>query len=246
MGALTYRTEIAVAGQTVAGTVLTPEPKVPGLLFVHGWGGSQEQDLERAQAMAALGYVCLTFDLRGHALTEAQHYTVTREDNLQDLVAAYDALAREPLVDTAAIAVVGSSYGGYLATLLTTIRSVRWLALRVPALYRDEEWDKPKRALDREEIAEYRRGVVLSTENRALAACSGFRGDVLIVESEHDELVPHQTILSYVKAFSRTRSLTYRVIDGADHALSDESCRKSYSSVLTGWATEMILGARTA
>jgi uncharacterized protein len=246
MVALRYRTEIAVGGETVAGTILTPEPKVPGLLFVHGWGGSQEQDLERAQAMAALGYVCLTFDLRGHALTEAQHHTVTREDNLQDLTAAYDALAREPLVDRAAIAVVGSSYGGYLATLLTTIRSVRWLALRVPALYRDEEWDKPKRALDREEIAAYRRGVLPSTENRALAACSSFRGDVLVVESENDELVPHQTILSFVKSFSHAHSLTYRVIDGADHALTDERCRESYSSILGGWATEMIRGARTA
>ena len=36
-----------------------------------------------------------------------------------------------------------------------------------------------------------------------------------------------------------------RVILGADHRLSDESCRQAYNSILTGWATEMILGART-
>ena len=42
---------------------------------------------------------------------------------------------------------VGSSYGGYLAAILTTLRPVRWLALRVPALYQDEGWDVPKKQL---------------------------------------------------------------------------------------------------
>lgn len=244
MGAHSNRVEIAVDEQRILGTVLAPETKVPGLLFVHGWGGSQEQDLARARSIAALGCVCLTFDLRGHALTEAQHYTVTRPDNLRDVVAAYDLLTAQPSVDASAIAVVGSSYGGYLATLLTTERPVKWLALRVPALYRDEEWDTPKRKLDREDIARYRHGLVPAGENRALTACSHYRGDVLIVESERDDLVPHATILSYRRAFSQVRSLTYRMINGADHGLSDELCREAYSAVLTSWATEMILGAR--
>lgn len=244
MAAYSYKIEIPSGGQSVAGTVLTPEPKVPGLLFVHGWGGSQEQDLERASSLAALGCVCLTFDLRGHALTEAQHYTVTRGDNLQDVVAAYDLLVGQSLVHPEAIAVVGSSYGGYLASLLTTVRPVKWLALRVPALYRDEEWEKPKRALDRQQIAAFRRRLISSAENRALGACAEFRGDVLIVESEHDELIPHQTVLSYRMAFSQVRSLTYRIVEGADHALSEETHRRSYRTILTHWATEMILGAR--
>jgi uncharacterized protein len=35
------------------------------------------------------------------------------------------------------------------------------------------------------------------------------------------------------------------MIIGADHALSEQSCRDAYSSILTAWTTEMILGART-
>ena len=237
--------EIAVGEEKIAGTMLLPEAKVPGLLFVHGWGGSQQQDLVRAKAIAALGCVCLTFDLRGHALTEAQHYSVTREDNLCDVISAYDVLAGHPAVDESAIAVVGSSYGGYLAAILTTERPVKWLGLRVPALYRDADWETPKRKLDRDDLATYRSGPIASTANRALAACSRFRGDVLLVESEHDDLIPHQTILSYRAAFANVHSVIYRVILGADHRLSDESWRQAYSSILTGWATEMILGART-
>lgn len=235
---------IAVEGQPIAGTVLTPPSTLPGVLFVHGWGGSQAQDLAPARDIAALGCVSLTFDLRGHAQTEPQRQTVTREDNLRDLVAAYDMLAAQPLVDRSALAVVGTSYGGYLATILTTLRPVRWLALRVPALYRDEDWAVPKWKLDKRDLATYRRGPVEAEKNRALRACTAFTGDVLIVESEYDEIVPHPVIASYIAAFRRAHSLTSRVIEGADHALSAEAFQRDYVSLLVNWATEMVLGAR--
>jgi len=62
--------------------------------------------------------VCLTFDLRGHAETRPQFETVSRALNLRDLIAAYDLLAQRHHVDPGSIAVVGSSYGGYLAAIL--------------------------------------------------------------------------------------------------------------------------------
>src|SRR5918993_4048172 len=108
------RIDIPVDDQQISGTLVTPATVVPGVLFVHGWGGSQEKYLARARQIAALGCVCLTFNLRGHAETEPQHETVTREDNLRDLLAAYDVLASQRMVDKTSIAVVGSSYGAYL------------------------------------------------------------------------------------------------------------------------------------
>src|SRR3982750_1054979 len=111
--------EIAAEDERIAGTLVTPGTLLPGVLFVHGWGGSQQQYLARARAIAALGCICLTFDLRGHADTRAEYATVTREDTLADVVAAYDRLARRLHVDASSIAVVGSSYGGYLASILT-------------------------------------------------------------------------------------------------------------------------------
>src|SRR4051812_45681849 len=66
-------------GNLMGGKLVSPAPLVPGVLFVYGWGGSQEKYLARAREIAALGCVCLTFNLRGHAETEPQHDTVTRE-----------------------------------------------------------------------------------------------------------------------------------------------------------------------
>jgi uncharacterized protein len=230
--------------QRVAGTLVAPTTVIPGVLFVHGWGGSQEQYLARARQIAALGCVCLTFDLRGHARDERRHELVTREDNLRDVVAAYDALAGQRAVDPSAITVVGSSYGGYLAAILTSLRPVQWLGLRAPALYKDEDWAVPKRQLDREELAAYRRRPVRPEENRALGACAAYRGDVLVVESEHDDVVPHPAIASYLAAFGKARSLTHRVIEGADHGLGEEVHQQAYTALLLRWATEMVLGAR--
>src|SRR5215212_731883 len=104
--------EIAVDSHRIDGTLVMPGFLVPGVLFVHGWGGSQQQYLARAHAVAALGSVCLTFDLGGHAGTQPLRETVSRESNLRDVVAAYDTLAAHPLVDRSVIAVAGSSYGG--------------------------------------------------------------------------------------------------------------------------------------
>src|SRR5438105_1557506 len=250
--------DIPVDGQHIAGTLLVPltlpsppaggEGRVrgdrgpaPGVLFVHGWGGSQDQYLARARQIAALGCVCLTFDLRGHAKTQPQHETVSRGDNLRDVLAAYDLLARHQGVDPSTIAVVGSSYGGYLGAILTSLRGVRWLSLRAPALYKDAEWELPKRQLHHDaDLSAYRRRTVRPEDNRALCACEAFRGDVLLVESEHDHVVPHPVIANYLAACVQVRSLTYRVIQGADHGLGEEPWRLAYTSLLLHWLTEMV------
>lgn len=236
--------ELQVDDDSIVGTIVSPGPKMPGILFVHGWGGSQQRDLARARHITGLGCVCMTFDLRGHEKTEGQRLTVTREQNLKDLLVAYDRLVSHPAVDSDAIAIIGSSYGGYLATLLSLQRPVKWLALRVPAMYWDDEWNMPKQALDRQRLNVYRQRVLGPADNQALTACAEFAGDVLLVESEHDDYVPHTTLMSYRSAFINAHSLTHRTVDGADHALSSEQSQKAYSSILASWISEMVIGAR--
>jgi len=192
-----------------------------------------------------LGCICLTFDLRGHKLMEAQRETVTRGQNLRDLVAAYDLISTQRGVDAQSIAVIGSSYGGYLAALLTTLRPVRWLALRAPALYKDANWDAPKRQLHIDpDFAAYRLSSIAAEDNRALSACATFTGDVLVVESEHDEVIPPAVIKNYVASFRIAHSLTARVISDAGHSLADDEYQRAYTKILVTWLTEMVSGAR--
>jgi uncharacterized protein len=234
--------DITVDGQLIHGTLLRPaQPTAvsPQVLFIHGWGGTQEQYLGRARAIAALGWACLTFDLRGHARSEGQRESVTREDNLRDVLAAYDLLVGRR-GEGGPVAVVGSSYGGYLGAILTELRPVRWLALRAPALYKDSDWALPKCHLNQDpDLATYRRRSVSVAENRALRACSAFQGEVLLVESEHDNVVPQPVADSYLAASVQARTVRRHIIAGADHGLSEEAWREEYTSVLVNWLTEM-------
>lgn len=238
------RVELKVDGQKLSGTLLQPEAPVPGFLFVHGWGGDQEEDLDHAEEIARLGCVCFTFDLRGHAESDARRDEVTRQDGLDDVTAAYDYLAAQPLIEADSIGVIGTSYGGYLSALLTADRPVRWLALRVPALYPDAGWETPKARLDKAEVRAYREQPRTPQEDRALAACEAFEGDVLIVESGEDDRIPTEVILSYQAAFKRAKSFTHRVIPGATHAMRDPADQRVYATILINWLEEMVRASR--
>src|SRR5262249_53963383 len=117
--------------------------------------------------------------------------------------------------------------------------------LRVPALYKDSDWELPKGMLHKHQgLAEYRRRPVLPEESRALRACTMFEGDVLIVESEHDRIIPAQVISNYREACTQARSLTYRLMKGADHGLSEESFQHAYTTILVNWLSEMLREVR--
>jgi len=234
-----------VAGQKVSGTLLQPEAPVPGFLFVHGWGGDQDEDLGQAEELARLGCICFTFDLRGHAGSDADKDEVTRQNSLDDVLAAYDYLASQPMIDPAAIGVIGTSYGGYLSTLLTSERPIRWLALRVPALYPDTGWDTPKAKLDKDAVRAYRKQPQTAENDRALAACAAFEGDVLLVESERDEQIPREAMISFQAAFRRASSLSHRIIPGATHAMRDPRHQRVYTNMLLRWTEEMVRASRS-
>lgn len=238
------RVELDVDGQRLTGTLLKPEAPVPGFLFVHGWGGDQDEDLGLAEELARLGCICFTFDLRGHAESDAGRDEVTRQDGLNDVVAAYDYLASQPLIDTAAIGVIGTSYGGYLSALLTAERAVRWLALRVRALYPDAHWNTPKALLDKDEVRTYRETLRTPGEDRALAACEAFQGDVLIVQSGQDDRIPPEVIQSYQAAFGSVNSFSHRIIPGASHAMRDPADQRIYATMLLNWVEEMVRASR--
>lgn len=83
-----------------------------------------------------------------------------------------------------------------------------------------------------------------AAEYRARIQCSVLiwtrQPDVLIVESENDQVIPHTVIANYVAACSQATSVTSRVITGAQHGLSEQQWQRACAATLTKWLAEMM------
>lgn len=227
-----------VDNQRISGTLIFPKifkPKNPAVLFIHGWMSNQEGYFPRAQALTNLGFICLTFDLRGHGKTGGKLENFSRQDHLKDVLAAYDFLILQKNVDKNKIGVVGASYGGYLGSILTSKRKVKWLVLRAPALYKDEDINIPTDKLIKEDIKSYRQSKIRPKDNLALKAISCFKRKLLIVQSENDEVVPQQTIKNYLKAKNPQADYASQVIKEADHPLTLKKWKKEFIDILKEW-----------
>jgi pimeloyl-ACP methyl ester carboxylesterase len=232
---------------------LTPEllrnrlAQKPAVLLVPGWDDSTHEQYNRiGAALEEQGWLMRRVDFPGHPSRGAERQIMSRDQNLKELVAAYDSLVDQQAVDETAVAFIGFSYGGYLGALLSARRPLRWMALRSPALYRDEDWFVPKQELDKDELDHYRRSVRRPEENAALAACEAFSGDVLLIESEDDETVPHPTVKSYKASFSNARSFEYRLLEGADHELSSKAAQSRFIDELLRWMNQVTGGGAAA
>lgn len=182
---------------------------------------------------------CLTVDLRAHGKTEGTIGNFSSKDFLDDVMAAYDFLVVQPNIDPSRIGVVGESFGGYLASLLSAQRKLAWMVLRVPADYPDEEFNLPKiptLAQDRPAVSQWREQKREWGATAALRAIHAFRGKILIVESENDDLVPHQTVQNYGDAVSEKRDLRYELMKDAPHSLSQHpDIKKQFNEMVFEW-----------
>jgi len=219
--------------------------KSPAVLMVPGWDDDRRHYRALASCLSELGCIFRLVDLPDESWSPAERNAVTPADNLQDVLRAYDALAAEPAVAADRIVLVGVSYGGYLAAFASAMRPTRAMALRAPALYRDEDWTIAKAKLDKEDMSIYRLMRLRPPDNRVLQACAVFRSDVLVIESGHDETIPHPVIANYMSAFEQARSVDSEVLAGADHALSHPDWQGDFHRRLLGWLAARAFVAMT-
>ena len=230
-----------INGLNVSGTVFYPEKlqsRNPAILFVHGWTSEQERSFQYAKSLSALGFICLLFDMRGHGNSEGDIKTFTVKDFLDDVLAAYDYLVKIDGVDKENISAIGSSFGSYLLALLSTKRKIKNLSLRVPADYPNEEFTESKfkfSGSDNPYIVDWRGKVKSFQETFALQAIHNFDGNIQIIESEKDTIVPHQTIQNYCNAIKNKNKLTHDIMKNAPHSIQKGPFRDQVERILVAW-----------
>ena len=171
-------------------------------------GAATSSTAKRALA-AHLGARCLAVDLSGHGLSPGEAGDMSPAEHLQDVLAAWDELTAHYRADPGRIGVCGSSYGACLAALAVRHRKVARLLLRAPTIVADDDLARPLRlrSCDRDPASA---SVLLGGLNR-------FHSPALVVESENDEVIPHETVEAYLNALP---AAGHTVIANAAHALS--------------------------
>jgi uncharacterized protein len=235
------RVEFLVDGNNLKGATIFPEKlkyKNPAILFIHGWTSMKERSYQYAEGLAKLGYISLMFDMRGHGESEGDINTATIKEFLDDVLAGFDYLIKIKGVDTENISVVSSSFGCYLATLLSARRNVKKLVIRAPADYPNEEFNKPKMQTsgnDNPLLTAWREKSKNFNETFALEAISNFNGEILIIESGKDDTIPHQTIQNYENAVKDKNKLTHIVIEDAPHSIKNGPFKDKVEKILVDW-----------
>ncbi len=87
----------------------------PGVVLVHGWESARDRTLPMAVFLHAVGFHCLTFDVRAHGANPAEALPVSAGEFGRDAAAAFCALMERPEVTVGAIS--GHSMGAIGALL---------------------------------------------------------------------------------------------------------------------------------
>lgn len=233
---------LKLRNQNLAVTLVKPGKKfkgpLPALIFIHGWKSNQEGNIKRAKEISKLGFICLTLDLRGHGESGEPIEQYSREDHLEDIKTAYEYLTHFKEVNPEKIGIIGSSYGAYLSAVATNYLNFEWLILRVPALYFDDGFSTPTAELIRKDKDAFTTSGLTPKNSLALKGVANFLGEILIIESEKDKVIPHEVIENYLNDVKDKQRLTYALMKDTAHSLDTRKQEEEYIDIMRMWLSE--------
>ena len=225
-----------------------PGPR-PAVVLVHGWGSNRARMLPFAAFLQAAGFHALLFDVRGHGESPPETLPMSGAEFGIDAAAAVD--AAEARADVSTVALLGHSMGGVGASLAAAARpGVRALVIAStpadPRLLVRETFrmaELPIPAVVAHPLAWVTLRLLLRPRGHRVSAASArhavaaYRGPILLVQGDADELVPLRDLALLERAAQgRTGSAPVRslVVPGGRHRwlYEDAEVRRAIASFL--------------
>jgi pimeloyl-ACP methyl ester carboxylesterase len=190
----------------------------PGVVLVHGWESARDRTLPMVTFLHAVGYHCLTFDVRGHGANPPETLPLSAGEFGLDAGAAFSAMLERPEVTIGAIS--GHSMGAIGAILAAAADT------RVAALVASSAPAGPYR-LTRQTfrlahlpipdpiaypLAWLTTRVYLRPRGHrvhdvsASAAIARYAGPILLAHGEHDAIVPSSHMARLASAAREARA----------------------------------------
>lgn len=231
---------IPSAGETLLGGFYTAEGHTPRptVLLWHGVPGV-EKNHDLAHAMRAAGWNCLYVHPRGSWGSSGKF---SLAGQVADVQAAVDWLLARPEVDAAHLALLGNSFGGYLALWAGAQTPVfRKLIALAPSLNGLALAQERLTAQNFADFAAYLPSVhaaELQAEWHNLPSLHGLKAalreqSILLVSGGQDTLFPPPLHHPFTQQLPHTRWL---ILPDADHSFS--ACRAQLAEKLVAWLAE--------
>ncbi len=175
------------------------------LLSLIGWTSNRKRYADILSAIVKnTGMSAMVLEYSGHGDSPFDVMQTRPAQHFLEVICAFDWLKEH--YPNAKVTVMGTSYGGYMATQLTKYRAFDKLVLRVPAIYKPSDFYTLNGVINSEEGRAakdaFRRDAEALASHPLLTRASSFGGKTLVVVHENDELVPKETTDAYIKAFN--------------------------------------------
>ena len=186
------------------------------ILFIHG--SHYSSSLSLLIDKLKKDFVCLTFAHLGCDKSGGKFEDYSLDSRLKQSLFVLDYLTN--LHIALDITVVGASMGGHVAARLSQKVNIKNLILRAPASYR-KDYEKQKM---------YPGWLPWDKNNKnwpffpsfAFDAISQFKGNLLIVRCENDEIIPEKIIDEYYNKAVKAKTKKVELLKGAKHVMSDQ------------------------
>jgi len=188
------------------------------------------------------GTSALVLDYSGHGESPFELRDVSPAQNFLEVVKVFDWLKEK--YPHKKINVMGTSYGGFLAVQLVKYRDFDNLVLRVPAIYKPEDFyttwairlDNQDEYLASERS--FRTDKEVLRKHPLITRATRFKGKTFVVVHEFDELVPKETTDVYIEALSAETYLA----KGFPHAFSVDASgidKEAYQKAISDWINKV-------
>lgn len=203
------------------------------VLSLIGWTSNRKRYNDILSAICSkTGKSALVFDYSGHGDSPFDVNTTRPAQHFLEVICVFDYIKKNH--PNAKITVMGSSYGGFLATQLTKYRAFENLILRAPAIYRPQDFYNLAPDVHRTDATHrFRTDIEGLAKHPLLARASTFKGRTLIMVHENDEAVPRETTDAYIKAFSPDVYIAKGLPHGLHTASSEQI--QDYQNAINNW-----------
>lgn len=229
------KVEFKVGKQTLRGSVFIPKGKgsFPGVVFFHGSGGSGNMFFDIAEKLSKYGIMTLAFNYRGAGKSDGIFEEQTLEMGIKDAEASLKYFLSLKNLDGKKVGLCGGSFGGFLAGLLAIKFPIKSLILNAPAAFSPKELNK-----QRDSAGELEENFLESESYKEIA---GYKGKLLVVESEFDDVLLPKMVKYYFDNAKSTAKREFYLLKGAKHRLSNDPPRREvFTKKVIDWFSKTL------